>query len=120
MGFSFSKFAAALTTLLPTVALLVPGGDKIAPYVPTILAGIAEAQKIPGATGAEKKAHVIALVSGAADALAIAKPGKTDKAELIGIASTTIDTVITTIHAIEQAHAALPTLPGIVEQIPTH
>lgn len=119
MGFSFSKFAAVLTTLAPIVTLLVPGGDKVAPYLPAILAGMAEAQQIPGASGRDKKAHVLAMVEQAADALAVGKPGKVDKATLLLIAGNTIDTVISTIHVIEQAQATLPAMPGLVEKLPS-
>jgi hypothetical protein len=117
MGFPFKKFVAALTTLAPIVLLLVPGGDKVAPFVPVILAGIAEAEKIKGATGPEKKAHVQSLVAGVADGIALAKPGEIDKEELLEASGSAIDAIIATIRVIETAQANLPALPPLVVAI---
>lgn len=53
-------FKALLQTVgLPIIAALVPGGPMIAAVVAH---GINEAEHIPGASGADKKAHAIALV----------------------------------------------------------
>jgi len=46
--------------LLPWAFMLIPGLPPV--LVPTIIQGIEEAQQLKGASGADKKAHVVALV----------------------------------------------------------
>lgn len=47
--------------LLPVALLLVPGGEALAPFLPTIIAAMTAAEADPGKTGAEKKAYVRAV-----------------------------------------------------------
>jgi hypothetical protein len=114
MGFSFSQFVSLLTTIAPVVLLAVPGGGLIAPLMPLIVQGIADAHTLPGASGADKKAYVLQLVADATQATALIKPGTIDPALALQAASHGIDAVITSINAVQVAHAALPLLPTIV------
>ena len=57
-----TKFLDIIKLVAPVILASVPKGDKIAPLVPVIANGIAEAEQIKGASGAEKKAHVLSIV----------------------------------------------------------
>ncbi len=114
MGFSVGQFFSILTAVAPVVLLAVPGGAVIAPLVPLILKGIADAQAKPGATGPQKKAYVMALVSDAVKATSLVRPGILDQVLAIEAAGHGIDAVISSINAVQVAHAALPGLPVIV------
>lgn len=72
-----------------------------AALIPTITHAIAEAQGLPGASGPDKKAHVISIVRDGIDALNTAK-GKTviDPAKAVAAASGGIDTTIATINLV--------------------
>lgn len=109
---NFKKFVAILTTIAPVILLTVPGGAALAPLVPLIVAGIADAQKKPGATAVEKKAYVMALVQDAVDAIEQTKPGLVDPSLLIAASDHAIEAVLQSVKAVEHAHAALPTLPA--------
>jgi hypothetical protein len=104
MKFHLDKFISVLRVLGPVVLSTVPGGQKIAPLIPTITGAIEEAEALPGATGAEKKAHVLAIVeAGVATANATGKV-KLDPTEVAAIADKGIDTVVQTVKVVEKAH----------------
>jgi hypothetical protein len=104
MKFHLDKFISIVRLLGPVVLAAVPGGQKIAPLIPTITGAIEDAEAIQGATGAEKKAHVLAIVeAGVATANATGKV-TLDPAEVAAIADTGIDTVVQTIKVVEKAH----------------
>ena len=103
MKFNLKKFLEIVSTVGPVVLATIPGGDKIAPVIPKIVDGIKSAEAMQGASGAEKKRHVLNIVaSGAAVANATGKV-KVSAADLEAIASQGIDTVIATVHVIEGA-----------------
>lgn len=103
MKFNLSKFLSLVRVLGPVVLASVPGGEKIAPHIDTIVDAIGEAQQIKGATGAEKKAHVLAIVAaGVTEANASGKV-HLEPAEAQAIASHGIDAVIGTVHVVEGA-----------------
>ena len=108
MKFSLDRFIEIVDRLGPAVLSVVPGGDKIAPIVPKILAGIKEAQAIKGASGAEKKAHVLAIVKAGADVANATGKVKISGDELQAIAGKGIDTVVEAVHVIEGAKATRP------------
>lgn len=54
------KWIQAVEMLLPIVFLLIPRFPAL--LVPVVIHGIEEAQAIPGASGIEKKNHVLELV----------------------------------------------------------
>lgn len=83
----------------PIILLNAPKGDKIAPFIPQIVNGIIEAEQIPGATGAQKKDHVMKIVkTGAVIANATGKVNL-DPDEIAGITSKGIDLTIDVMHA---------------------
>lgn len=100
MKFDLHKFLAIVNLVGPVVLAALPGGAVIAPMIPVIVAGIGEAQQIKGATGAQKKEHVMKIVqAGIAVANQTGKV-KLDPTEVETVASNGIDTVISTIHVI--------------------
>ena len=108
MKFDLGKFAAMVNMLAPVVLMMVPKGEKVAPYVGSITAGIVAAQQIAGATGAEKKAHVLELVAaGVATANATGKV-KLDQDEAVAVAGVVIDRVIGSVHAVEGGTVTKP------------
>jgi len=61
MKFPFKKFVATLSMVAPVIAMVVPGGDVIAPYLPSILKGIADAERTPGTAGQTKRGYVVEI-----------------------------------------------------------
>lgn len=119
MAFNFSQWSGILTMVLPLVLMLVPGGQAIAPLAGVILKGMMDAQQKPGATGASKKAFVLALVQDAAAGTNLVKPNTIDPALVVEAAGHAVDAVITTVNAIATAHAALPAVPPLVAPMVT-
>lgn len=113
MGFPFAKFFSVLTFIGPMILMAVPGGAGLAPLIPIIITGIAEAQKKPGATGAEKKAYVLSLVDTAIAGINAVRPGTVNASQMHQAAGYAIDAIITSMHAVEAAHEALPHIPSI-------
>jgi hypothetical protein len=108
MKFDLAKFSLMVNMLAPVVLLTVPKGDKIAPLSTSITAGIIAAEQIKGATGAEKKAHVLELVAaGVATANATGKV-KLDQDEAVAVAGVVIDRVIGSVHAVEGGTVTKP------------
>lgn len=112
MKFHLDAFKNAVRVFAPIVLPMIPHGDKIAPLIPTITGAIEEAEAIKGASGAEKKAHVLAIVqAGVATANATGHV-TLNPAEVGAIASNGIDAVIGAVKAVEQAHGDAPPLSG--------
>jgi hypothetical protein len=107
MKFHFDRFVEIVDRLGPVVLAVVPGGDKIAPLVPTIVHGIKEAQAMKGASGAEKKRHVLNAITDGADVAAAAGVHVSSE-EIAAIASRGIDTVVEAVHVVEGAKATRP------------
>jgi hypothetical protein len=107
MKFNLSRFVEIVDRVAPAVLAVVPNGDKIAPLVPKIVHGIKEAQAIKGASGAEKKQHVLNTITDGAD-VAAAAGVKVSSTEIAAIASKGIDTVIEAVHVVEGAKATRP------------
>jgi hypothetical protein len=114
MAFDLKQFLATLAVVAPALVLALPGGEKVAPYLPLITKGIADAQATPGATGATKRAFVLALVDDAVKVTALANPKLIDPALTVEAAGLTIDAIITTINAVQKAHDALPGVPAVI------
>ncbi len=117
MAFDFSKWSGILAGVIPMILFLVPGGAAIAPLAAVIMKGMMDAQQKPGASGAEKKAYVLTLVQDAAVGTNLVKAGTIDPTLTVQAASQAIDAVITTVNAIQKAHAALPTVPALVTPV---
>lgn len=105
MKFHLDRFVEIVDRLGPAVLAVVPGGDKIAPLVPKIVHGIKEAQAMKGASGADKKQHVLNVITDGADVAAAAGVHVSSE-EITAIASHGIDTVIEAVHVVEDAKAA--------------
>jgi hypothetical protein len=105
MKFNLSRFIEIVDRVGPSVLAVVPGGDKIAPLIPKIVHGIKEAQAIKGASGPEKKEHVLNALTDGAD-VAAAAGVQISSEEVTAIASRGIDTVIEAVHVVEGAKAA--------------
>lgn len=118
MGFDFGKFLAILGAVAPVILMVTPGGAVLAPLIPVMIKGIAEAQQMPGKTGPEKKAIVLHEVEQGAHVLNTLKPGTIDPALAVEAAGHGIDAVITSIHAVETAQAALPAVPALIASPP--
>lgn len=102
--FDLGKFLQIVGAIGPGVLLMVPGGEKIAPLVPVIIGAIGEAEQIKGATGAQKKDHVLQIVAAGVD-VANATGGVTlDRAEVQTVAGQGIDAVIGTVHIVQGVH----------------
>lgn len=122
MKFNLHKFIEIVSTVGPVVLATIPGGDKIAPMIPRIVEGINAAEAIKGASGADKKRHVLNVVE---QAIGVAnQTGKVSISaeEVKAITSQGIDTVVATVHVIEGAKvvkvgatapAAASSLPGV-------
>lgn len=89
------------------VAATVPGGPVIGGL---IVHGIDEAEQIAGASGAEKKAHVLEIVrsglEGANAGLAAAGRPTLPATAILDAANKGIDTTIATVNLVHQKHAA--------------
>ena len=108
MRFNLGKFLEIVDKLGPVVLATIPGGDKIAPVIPKIVDGIKSAEAIQGASGAEKKRHVLNIVTQGAGVANATGKVKIPVEELTAIASQGIDTVIATVHVIEGAKVVKP------------
>ena len=98
------KWLRLLKTLGPgIVAVLVPGVGPI--LAPIIVTAIAEAEKISGATGPEKKAAALELVKAGAVGVTIASGGKVviDEAQAAATASSAIDTTVGVLNILRDA-----------------
>lgn len=90
------SFAPAILTLAKVPAVLIP----------TITHAMSEAQGLPGASGPEKKAHVLGIVKDGVETFNAAK-GKTmlNPAKAVDAVSSGIDTTIAAINLVQDRHA---------------
>jgi len=103
------KWLKTVLQVAPVLLVLVPGIPPI--LVPLIVKGIAEAQAIKGASGADKKRHVLTLVEDAVTAVNAVKPGTIpDPAAVLVASGLGIDTTIATVNLIHAlpGHVAVP------------
>lgn len=104
------KWLTLAQLLAPAILATVPGGAKIAPFVPVITTGIQEARQIPGASNEEKKAHVMGLAMAAFSALqATGKIHLGTPEDFQSTVSAGIDTTVGVINIAHRAHEAVPT-----------
>jgi hypothetical protein len=102
--FNFKKFLRIVEAFAPVVLSNVPKGEKIAPLIPVIIHGIQEAEQIPGASGAEKKAHVLEVVSAGVTAVNATGKVKLDPVEVADIASKGVDLTVQIVNDVHAAH----------------
>ena len=103
MAFDLKKFLSVVTAVGPLVLLSVPGGEKLGPLLPVIVAAIGDAEQLKGATGPEKKAHVLAILAAAVTTANATGKVHLDLAEVQAVADKGIDAVIGTLHVIHGA-----------------
>lgn len=95
------KWLQVLKQVGPIVLAFTP----LAPIAPAVIAGIAAAEALPGATGEQKKVIVQQIVTaGAAAANAQAGRVVIDPADAAAAAHTAIDTIVTVTNIVEKAH----------------
>jgi len=120
MKFDFHKFLAVVNQIGPVVLAAVPGGEKIGPLIPKVVAAIGEAEQIKGASGADKKRHVMNVFNTAVGIANSTGKVKIDAAGAAAAASTGIDTVIQTVNVIKDAkpdEGAPTAVEGSAEEI---
>ena len=101
--FDLAKFLQILAFVGPAVLVAVPGGAALAPLVPVIISAIGDAQAIKGATGAEKKAHVLKIATAAVTVANSTGKVRLSETEVEDVAGKGIDAVIGTIHIVQGA-----------------
>ena len=112
MGFDWGRFLDVLKVVGPIALSAV--NPVLGPVASVIVHAIGEAQQIDGATGPEKKAHVMNI----ADAAVVAYNGAAgkvvlDPAAVHEAADEGVDTVYAAIHVLVKTPATLaPALPG--------
>jgi hypothetical protein len=117
MGFPFAKFFDIVKLVAPIILVAVPGGAALAPLASTIIQGIGDAEQLPGATSAAKKAYVMTLVNDTGTAIAQANPTLVDPVLLNQAAGQAIDAIVTSVNAVAAAHVALPGVASLVVPI---
>ena len=105
---TLNKWLAIAQYLAPVVLATVPGGEKIAPFVPLVSAGIQEAEQIPNASGPEKKAHVIDLAMAAFQTLQATGKLHMDAAQFQSTVGAGVDATVGVVNLVHQAHQAVP------------
>lgn len=100
----WSKFADTVKVVGPVVLSVIPGVPPV--LGPVIIHAISEAENLKGATGAQKKAHALNLINDSLNAVNAVK-GETvlDPQQIVPAVSQGIDAVITTVNAVQAAHA---------------
>jgi hypothetical protein len=95
------KWLTLVTGLLPMILSFIPGMPAI--LVPVVIQGINEAEQIKGATGPEKKQHVLSLVNLTITTTnAIAKRTVIDAAKVMPIVDRAIDTGISIVNLLSK------------------
>lgn len=96
------RFADIAKAVAPVALVFVPG---VPPSIgPLIGHAIAEAEAIPGASGADKKAHVLGVVKDALDTAAAAGKPLGDASVIVPAVSQATDAVVASVNAIKAAH----------------
>lgn len=99
------KWQDVFNMLAPSVLGVVSAAKpEFTPFASIILAGAKEAQALPGATGQEKKDHVLALVGLGASAANATGKTHIDVRELLATASAAIDTTIKAVNVVHNSH----------------
>lgn len=106
MNANLQKFLSILAAVGPAIlGAAVPGAQV---FIPVIIGAIGEAQAIKGATGPQKKAHVLAIVTSAVTlANATHQIPALDAPLVLSTVGSGIDTVIGTIHIIDGTKKAV-------------
>lgn len=103
MKFNLGKFLAVVAQIGPVILAATPGAEKFAPVVGPIVGAIGAAEQLAGASGPEKKAHVLEIAKAAVKTANATGKVQIDEADVEEIVGTGVDNVIKTIHVIEGA-----------------
>jgi len=108
MKFDFKKFLAVVGQVGPIILAATPGGEKIPKdLIGKIVGAIGEAQEIKGASGPDKKAHVLKVLAAGVDVANATGRVNLDGAAINSVASAGIDNVIATVHIIQGSKVAV-------------
>lgn len=100
-----SKWLTLAANLAPLILGAIPGLH--AALIPAIVAGIQDAEALPSASGADKKAHVLGLVNDAVAGINASTSKTTlDPTTTLTTASAAIDTTVGVINLIHGAQTA--------------
>lgn len=104
------KWFDIIKTVAPIVLMMIPG---MAPLVPLVIFGITEAEQIRGASGPQKKQHVMEIVqAGLTGTNAVAKKELLPPQQTMQTVSAAIDTVVGVANLIDRVHA-VESGPGV-------
>lgn len=105
------KWLELVRTLAPFILAAVPGVPPV--LIPAIIHGIQTAEQIPGASGPQKKAAVLDLVStGITAANTVAGRPLVNKAHVTGAVSAGIDATVNAVNAIRSATSVPDSQPA--------
>lgn len=106
----WKKFADVAKAVAPVALVFVPG---VPPQLGPLLGhAIAEAEQIAGASGADKKAHVLGIVTDALQTAAAAGKPIGDPNVIVPAVSAATDAVVASVNAIKAAHPPEPLQPA--------
>lgn len=109
MKFDFHRFLEVVKFVGPAVLAATPGAQRIPlDMIPTIVDAIGEAQAIKGASGSDRKAHVMKVIDGAVHVSNETGKVKLDAGEIKTVAGAGIDNVIATVKIIHGAKVVDP------------
>lgn len=91
-----NRWLTLVTGMLPVIFTFIPKLPAV--LVPVIIQGIQEAEQIKGATGAQKKDHVMALVHLAIQTINAAKKRDVIGADALAVIDRAIDTGISVVN----------------------
>ena len=96
-----AKWLSLIGSIAPYVLLAIPGIPPV--IIPAVVHGIQVAEGIQGASGAQKKAAVLDLVSTALTTVNGVTPGSVDVEDALSAVSGGIDTTISVINTVHNA-----------------
>ena len=108
MKFDLHKTLMLINLLAPIALANVKGGEKVSQFIPIVTNGIIAAEQMKGATGAEKKAHVLEIVTAGVQASNATGKTAIDVHEVVTAAGAGIDATISAVHAIEGGKVVKP------------
>ena len=120
---NWHAFMSVVKLVLPMVAPMLPGGGKIAPIADKVIAAIGAAEKIPGASGPEKRAYVQRIAAEGAGVSALVAPNHPVEPNTVSeVAGQVIDVTIAITKIVEKAQnspvvAVVPAGPPAVPEL---
>lgn len=100
------RWLELIKLIVPIVIPIV--NPKLAPLAPVIANGIAEAEQVPGASGAEKLQHVTNLATTAAQGINAVAPGTVDEQHVNETVQAAIGTIVGVTNILHKNQAPTP------------